>query len=40
LAAGIAAQAVQFALLGYPVAMVTQVGEAAEEAHVRAVGTS
>jgi hypothetical protein len=36
LAAGIAAQAVQYALLGYPVGMVRQVGEAAEEAHQHA----
>ena len=33
LAASIAAQAVQFALLGYPPAMVEQVGARAEEAH-------
>jgi xanthine/CO dehydrogenase XdhC/CoxF family maturation factor len=33
IAASIAAQAVQFALLGYPAAMVEQVGAKAEEAH-------
>ena len=32
-AAGIAAQAAQYALLGYPVAMVKQVGANAVEAH-------
>ena len=37
LAAGIAAQAVQFALLGYPAAMVKQVGAKAEEAHALAL---
>jgi hypothetical protein len=35
-AAGIAAQATQYALLDYPVAMVRQVGEAVEEARRQA----
>jgi hypothetical protein len=36
LVAGIAAQAAQYALLGYPKAMVRQIGAAAEEHHRRA----
>jgi hypothetical protein len=36
-AAGIAAHAAQYALLGYPVATVRQVGDATEDAHQKAM---